>query len=186
MRDISRRGACRGAMAGVAVAALGLAALAAAPAAAQQQSNNRVADFKDWSVFVADAGGPVCWIVTQPKSSKATRGGKPVSVRRGDIYLNVSFRPEQGVKNELSVVSGYPYKEGSEVTARIGGTDFKLFTEGENAWPRPGSDEDLIAAMKKGSVAVVTGVSGRGTTTTDRFSLLGFTDALNAATERCK
>ncbi len=189
-RSVGRGGAATA----IAFAALGLGSLAATTAitaamttpAAAQQSNNRVADFKDWSVFVADANGPVCWIVTQPQSSKATRGGKPVSVRRGDIYLNVSFRPEQGVKNEISVVSGYPYKEGSEVEMKVGSTGYKLFSEGENAWPRPGKDDELIEAMKKGSAAVVTGQSSRGTVTTDRFSLLGFTDALNAAAERCK
>lgn len=167
--------------------AAGLAgALAAGVPAAAQDSANRVEAHRDWSVFTADAGGPVCWVVTQPKSSVAKRGGKPVQVRRGDIYLTVAIRPEQGVENEVAVVSGYPYKADSEVEMEIGSDDFDLFTQGENAWPYPEDDSEVIAAMKAGVAAVVTGVSSRGTTTVDRFSLLGFTDALNAAAARCK
>ncbi|MGM0583980.1 MAG: invasion associated locus B family protein [Pseudomonadota bacterium] len=169
-----------------ALAALGLAIMGAVAPAAAQDSANRVEAHRDWSVFVADAGGPVCWVVTQPKSSVARRGGNPVQVRRGDIYLTVAIRPEQGVENEVAVVSGYPYKQGSEVEVEIGGDTFELFTQGENAWPYPEDDGELIAAMKGGVAAVVTGVSSRGTTTEDRFSLLGFTDALNAAQARCE
>lgn len=162
------------------------AAQAAAPAAVAQQTTNRVEAFRDWSVFTADAGGPVCWIVTQPQSSVAKRGGKPVQVQRGDIYLTVAVRPRQGVKNEIAMVAGYPFKDGSTVSAEIGSKKFELFTEGENAWTYPNDDEGFIAAMKGGSAVVFTGVSGRGTQTIDRFSLLGFSDALASAQTRCK
>jgi len=164
--------------------AAGLAALSVGEAAAQQIAN-RVEAYRDWSVFTADANGPVCWIVTQPKTWEARRGGSRVTVNRGDIYLMVAIRPQQGVAQEVSVVSGYPYRDGSTVRAEIGGTRYEMFTQGENAWLRPGSDEGMVEAMKRGSTAVVTGVSSRGTTTIDRFSLLGFTDALNAARGRC-
>jgi len=177
-------------IAGRILLAAALAAAAALPAAgpaqAQRTTASRVDAFKDWSVFTAEQNGPVCWIVSQPQSSKATRGGKPVKVRRGDIYLMVSVRPRQGVAGEASVVSGYPYKKGSSVKVSVGGKKFDFYTEGENAWPSPDDDASLIAAMKKGTVAVVTGVSGRGTVTTDRFSLLGFTAALDSALSRCK
>ncbi|MEL6597855.1 MAG: invasion associated locus B family protein, partial [Pseudomonadota bacterium] len=43
----------------------------------------------------------------------------------------------------------------------------------------------LVAAMKRGAEAVVTGRSGRGTTTKDTFSLLGFTAAVEDAEARC-
>jgi invasion protein IalB len=170
------------------VAAAALAALTAATATAPDaaaQTANRVEAFRDWSVFTADDNGPVCWVATEPKSSEARRGGQLVQVRRGDIYLMVAIRPQQGVANEVSVVSGYPYRDGSEVQARIGDERYELFTEGEHAWPRPEDDGKLIESMKAGVTAVISGVSSRGTTTTDRFSLLGFTDALTAAQARC-
>lgn len=167
------------------MAAIAIPTLVPAPAAAQQ-SANRVEAYRDWSVFTADAGGPVCWIVTQPQSSVAKRGGKPVQVRRGDIYLTVAIRPRQGVTNEIAMVAGYPFKDGSKVKAEIGSKNFDLFTEGEHAWTYPDDDGNVIGAMRAGSAAVFTGESSRGTVTVDRFSLLGFTDALEAAQNRCK
>lgn len=169
-------------------AAAALAALSATVATAPEaaaQTANRVEAFRDWSVFTADDNGPVCWIATEPQSTEARRGGQAVRVRRGDIYMMVAIRPQQGVRNEVSVVAGYPYRDGSEVKAVIGSDSFSLFTEGEHAWPRPEDDAKLIDAMRGGVTAVVTGVSSRGTTTIDRFSLLGFTDALTAAQARC-
>jgi invasion protein IalB len=185
MRARNTRGAGRlAALALAAALAVGAGVGWAAPAAALTTAN-RVEAFRDWSVFTADAGGPVCWIVTQPQSTEARRDGRRVSVTRGDIFLMVAVRPQQGVKNEISVVAGYPYREDSTVRADIGSDRHEMFTQGENAWLRPGGDDAMIEAMKRGSVAVVTGVSARGTQTIDRFSLLGFTDALNAAQSRC-
>jgi hypothetical protein len=43
----------------------------------------------------------------------------------------------------------------------------------------------MVAAMRAGAQAVVTGVSSRGTTTIDTFSLMGFTAALDAARAAC-
>ena len=43
----------------------------------------------------------------------------------------------------------------------------------------------IVEAMKRGTDAVLTGVSGRGTTTRDTFSLLGVTAAIEEANRRC-
>jgi hypothetical protein len=68
----------------------------------------------------------------------------------------------------------------------ISGTKFELFTEGEWAWPAtPEDDQRIVAAMKRGSSAVVQARSGRGTVTNDSFSLLGFTAAVEEAGRRC-
>ena len=59
-------------------------------------------------------------------------------------------------------------------------------TEGERAWPRdPRDDNKLVRAMKGGLNMVVTGRSTRGTKTTDTYSLLGFTAAMNAIDKAC-
>ena len=69
----------------------------------------------------------------------------------------------------------------------MGGSEFQLFVDGEWAWTRsPEDDAAIIAAMKAGADAVVTGVSSRGTKTEDTFSLLGFTAAVDDAGQRCK
>jgi len=158
------------------------------PDAARAQTQQRVKAIKDWSIFQAEAEGrKVCWIVSQPTKTAAFRNGKSVQVNRGDVFLMISIRPADGVTNEVSFLSGYPFKKGSEVKASVGGRKFTLFTEGENAWAPSGADDAaLIDAFRRGAKAKVEGVSKRGTKTVDTFSLSGFTAALEAATALCK
>ncbi len=166
--------------------AAGLAlALVAAPAAAQEKSSNKVATRTDWHVFV-EKDPLMCWIVSAPKKTVNTRGGRVVSVKRGDIMLFVSFRPAEKVMGEVSFTGGYPFKEGSTVKLQIGEASFELFTKGEWAWTAsPEDDRKVITAMKRGAEAVAIGVSKRGTTTKDTFSLIGFTAAFEEAEKRC-
>jgi hypothetical protein len=159
-------------------------AISTATGALAQVSTNRVAANTDWSVFVEE-DPKECWGVTAPKETVNTKDGQAVSVRRGDILLFVTYRP--GVaEGEVSFSGGYPFASGSTVSLDIGGTAFELFTEGEWAWS--GSKEDdakIIAALKSGASAVLTGRSGRGTQTKDTFSLLGVSAALDEAKKRC-
>ncbi|MEL6169814.1 MAG: invasion associated locus B family protein [Pseudomonadota bacterium] len=151
----------------------------------QEQSTNRVAAETDWSVFVED-DPTECWAVTTFKESTNTRDGRVVSVRRGDILLFVTFRPGSEVAGEVSFTGGYPFADGSTASVSIGTDSFELFTEGEWAWPASsGDDVKLVNAMKRGSQAVITARSSRGTQTQDTFSLLGFTAALEEAENRC-
>lgn len=158
------------------------------PEMAQAQTQQRVDAKKDWSIFQAGAGGQkVCWIVSQPTKTAAFRGGKSVTVNRGDIFLMISIRPADGVVNEVSFLGGYPFKNGSDVKASVGNKNFTLFTEGENAWAPSGKDDAaIIDAFRKGSRAKLEGVSSRGTKTVDTFSLSGFTAALEVASGLCK
>lgn len=164
---------------------LALAAITLAGVAAQaQESTNRVATMTDWNVFTEESPKE-CWGVSKPKETVNTRDGQPVSVRRGDILLFVTFRP--GKPGEISFTGGYPFAGGSTVDVAIDGTSYQLFTDGEWAWPGS-ADEDakLLAAMKKGTTATLTARSGKGTQTKDTFSLRGFTAAMTDAETRCK
>jgi hypothetical protein len=166
-------------------AILTTAALVATAASAQQESTNRVAAQTDWSVFVENSPQE-CWGVSAPKETVNTRDGRVVSVRRGDILLFVSYRPAAGVNGEVSFTGGYPFADGSTVRLEIGDTSFELFTDGEWAWPAsPGDDARIMTAMKRGTNAILTARSARGTQTRDTFSLLGFTAAAEEAERRC-
>ncbi len=159
--------------------------LSASVAIAQEESTNRVAVETAWSVFVED-DPKECWSVSSPTNTVNTKDGKVVSVRRGEILFFVTFRPNADVEGELSFTGGYPFAEGSTVSLDIGGTEFEMFTEGEWAWPAsPEQDDEIVAAMKSGTDAVLTARSSRGTQTKDTFSLLGFTAALEEARSRC-
>ena len=162
----------------------GAALALSAQVAVAQESNNRVATKTDWSVFTEESPKE-CWGVSSPRETVNSRDGQPVSVRRGDILLFVTFRP--GAAGEVSFTGGYPFAGGSTVSINVDGTTFELFTDGEWAWP--GTKEDdaaLLAAMKKGASAVLTARSGKGTQTKDTFSLRGFTAAMTDAEKRCQ
>ncbi len=168
----------------VIIAAAAAGALAA-PASAQQ-STNRVATETDWSVFVEENPQKECWGVSAPKETVNTRGGQTVSVNRGDILLFVTFRPGAGSRGEVSFTGGYPFAPSSTVDVQIGSDTFQLFVDGQWAWPQNAEDDArLLAAMRRGSEAIVTGRSSRGTDTRDTFSLMGFTAAMAEAESRC-
>lgn len=160
--------------------------LAASGAWAQQTSENQVAAKTDWAVF-EDQNPKECWAVSSPKESVNTRDGRVVAARRGKILLMAFYRPAANVKGQIGFAGGYPFATGSTVNLTIDGSQFELFTDGEWAWPASAEDDGkIIAAMKRGSGAVVTGRSGRGTVTKDSFSLLGFTAAVDEAAKRCQ
>jgi hypothetical protein len=168
--------------------AFAFAALTTAPALAQAAAE-RLGSHNDWTVFIA--GDPKeCYIVSQPTGSVAKRDGQNVEVNRGDIRLFVRFNPGEGVRNEVSFTGGYPFRAGTPVQVKIGSETFSL-TPGPGdasgwAWPSAEDDSGLVAALRRGSTAMITGTSSRGTTTQDTFSLAGFTAAINEAENRCK
>ncbi len=153
---------------------------------AAQNKRDILGSYRDWDALVSKAsnGAKTCYMISVPKSSKASRKG----ASRGDIYLTITHRPKYGIKDELNVIVGYPLKVGSEVSASIDGKRaYKLFTEGRGAWAYdPKDDAALVKAMKRGNRLVVNGTSQRGTRTTDRYSLSGFTAAYNAITRACR
>lgn len=158
-------------------------ALAATPLSAQQVSTNVVASETAWSVFEETQG---CWAVATAKESVNTRDGKVVAVRRGDILFYVTYVPDQNVSGQVAFTGGYPFKENSTIEVNIDGTKFDFFVQGEWAWTKsPEDDAKVIAAMKRGSNAVISAQSARGTKTKDTFSLLGFTAATEEAAKRC-
>ncbi|GAB4386140.1 invasion associated locus B family protein [Albidovulum sp.] len=158
--------------------------LVAATGAQAQVSTNRVAANTDWSVFVED-DPKECWTVSAPKETVNSRDGKPVSVRRSDIRLFVTYRPGS-TAGEVSFTGGYPFAPDSTVTLEVGGSKFELFTEGEWAWAAsPEDDKAILEALKAGASAKLTAHSSRGTQTEDTFSLLGLTAATDTARERC-
>ena len=162
-----------------------IAALVAGGAIAQEQSTNRVAAKTDWSVFVED-NPTECWGVSTPKETVNARDGRVVAVNRGQTLLMVFYRPSAGAKGQVAFTGGYPFASGSTVNLNISGTTFEMFTEGEWAWPATTADDaKIITAMKRGANAVLSGRSGRGTSTKDTFSLLGFTAAIEDAAKRC-
>ncbi|KUP93231.1 invasion associated locus B family protein [Tritonibacter horizontis] len=165
--------------------ALLLVGMATSAGAQQATTENRVGAHVDWSVF-EETSPRECIAVSAPKEMVNTRDGRVVAVRRSEIRLFVFFRPDNENKGQVTFTGGYPFAPGSTVNMTIGDAEFELFTEGEWAWPAtPTDDTKIITAMKRGTDAVLTARSSRGTQTQDTFSLLGFTASIEDAEKRC-
>lgn len=151
-------------------------------AAALAQAPKLVSTFSDWSSYMhEDARAKICFAVSQPKSQE------PKGANRDPAFFYVSAWPKDGVRTEISVKIGYPFKKGSEATVTVGNTSFKLFTQNDRAFVGDAAQEvKLIEAMKKAQTMQVQGTSERGTATTDNYSLAGLAQALQAATEQCQ
>lgn len=159
-----------------------LLALGLSTNTAQAQNSPQLIDvYSKWEAYTySEDGQKVCYMGSQPTSAKGDY------TQRGKIYVMVTHRPALKLLNEVSFITGYTYKSGSEVDLRIDSKRFKLFTHDDSAWA-VNSEEDrkLVSSMKSGSTMVVVGYSSRGTKTTDTYSLSGFTAAYNAISKAC-
>jgi hypothetical protein len=137
--------------------------------------------FDDWQVFVHEANNEkVCFAATAPKEST------PKGATRGSIFLYLTTWQKDGVKNEVSVKIGYTFKPESTPTVAIGSQKFDLYPKDDKAFMRdPGDERKLVDAMRKGSSLEVTGVSARGTSTEDKYSLRGLSAALKHVEDNC-
>ncbi|MEO1065841.1 MAG: invasion associated locus B family protein [Pseudomonadota bacterium] len=157
------------------------AAMMVVASAAQAQAPALLEAFKDWAAYSVDGpNGKVCYVASQPKDQQ------PTGVNRDPVFFMVSHWQGRDVKNEASIIIGYPFAENSKVTADVDGTTFTMFTKGDGAWMENVSEENrLVQAMKAGSRMVVKGTSRRGTNTTDTYSLSGITAAINRIDSAC-
>ena len=140
--------------------------------------------YADWGAYTASPGGKkVCFALAKPKTSKT----EPVGRKRDQAYFFIASRPSEKVRNEVSLIIGYPFKSSSDATAEIGTTKFAMYTQNDGAWIKNVAEEArMIDAMRKGSDLTVKGQSGRGTSSTDQFSLKGIAQALDRAEQECK
>jgi invasion protein IalB len=167
---------------------LGAAALlcghASVDPARAQSAAQLLAEFGDWGAYTATPGGKkVCFALAKPASSETNPPNRP----RDAAWLFVSTRPSEKVREEVSVIFGYPLKANSDATIEIGSTNFAMYTQNDGAWVKNAAEEArLVDAMRKGADVTVRGESGRGTKTIDKFSLKGVAQALDRAAAECR
>lgn len=169
--------AIRAALAAAMLAALPLPALAQAPAGPAL-----IAQYGDWGVYVSQAARTkICYALSQPKERQ------PTTLKRDPGYFFVSTRPGENVKNEVSIIAGFPIKDGSDAIADIGGTAFTLYTRTDSAWVRNVAEEArLVDTLRRGRDLTVKSTSVRGNATTDKYSLTGFAQALDRVAQECR
>jgi invasion protein IalB len=149
-----------------------------------QSAAQLLGEFGDWGAYTAAPGGKkVCFALAKPTSSETNPPNRP----RDPAWLFVSTRPAEKVKEEVSVIFGYPLKANSDASVEIGSTNFAMYTQNDGAWVKNAAEEArLVEAMRKGAEITVRGESGRGTKTIDKFSLKGVAQALDRAAQECR
>ncbi len=171
--------------------ALLVAAVAAAPAEAQQRpaqpaqaqagAATSIGRFQDWEAATfTEQGRRVCYAFT--RASRST----PALQGRGEVVLMVTHRPAS--RDQVAVRAGYTYPQAAEpagtVEAAAGNVSLAFFTAGDAAFAR--DREAAVAAFQRGRIFRLQGPGPRGGTVTDTFSLMGFTAAHRAISEACR
>ena len=146
-----------------------------------EENLKSVGKFKDWESFVlSQEGNKICFAQSVPVLRA------PKKIKRDPSRLFVSFRPEENIKNEISVTNGYKFKLKAPVIAKSGKKTYDLFSKDRFAWLADNKDETkLIVTMKKASRLMVIGNTEKGDQTTDHYSMMGFTKAYNSAKKSC-
>lgn len=81
---------------------------------------------------------------------------------------------------------GYRFKAGSDATAQIGSSTFRLFTNRDRALVKSLNEQaKMVHAMRDTDSVVIKGVSAKGTQSIDTFTLQGFGDAIDRAYQEC-
>ena len=141
--------------------------------------------FGDWGAYKASPGGKlVCFALSKPTKAVTDPPGR----NRDQPYAFVTTRPAEKVKNEVSVIVGYPQKPGYDAEAAIDGSaKYALYTQDDGAWVKNAAQEaQMVDALRKGGQMVIVSESSRGTKTTDTYSLKGVSDALDKVAAECK
>ncbi len=145
------------------------------------QEVKKIGKYKDWETIIfIDGDNKVCFAQSVPVLQAPKKNPR-------DARLFVSFRPNDKIKDEVSITSGYEYNNQNSITATSGKSKYKFDIAQENfAWISENKiEKKMIKTLKKGSRIMVTGYNKSGSQTIDHYSLLGFTKAYNSAKKNC-
>ena len=136
--------------------------------------------FKDWQVFTATTEqGKICFAQSEPKTRS------PKKFKRKPSKLFVTFRPQENIKDEISVTSGHIYKT-STVNAKSGRNNYAFFSKENFAWIADEKREKkFIKLMKKASNIMLIANEPKGSQTVDHYSMMGFSNAYETARKNC-
>lgn len=162
----------------------------AAPKPAQSQNAEQSSDaegkpaqiglYGDWGVYSAEGKkSKTCYALATPKDRV------PPGLNRDPAYIFIASRPGENVREEISIIMGFPLKEDG-ARAEVSGSSFPLIAKGSNAWMKNVADEPhFVEALKKGSKLLVKAASVKGKVTTDSYPLAGISQALERLEKEC-
>ena len=99
--------------------------------------------YKNWESFVLmTEKGKICFAQTKPVKRA------PSAIKRNESRIFVTFRPNENVKDEISVTSGHAYKN-STVSAKSGKSNYSFFSQGDFAWLLDENEEKKFIKLMK-------------------------------------
>ena len=136
--------------------------------------------FKDWQVFTATTEqGKICFAQSKPNTRS------PKTFKREPSKLFVTFRPQENIKDEISVTSGHIYKT-STVNEKSGRNKYAFFSKKNFAWiAEEEREKKFIKLMKKASNIMLIANEPKGSQTVDHYSMIGFSKAYETAKKNC-
>jgi hypothetical protein len=140
----------------------------------------QLGSYGEWGVYLAHGDkSKTCYALGTPKERL------PAGLKRDQAYVFISSRPGENVHEEVSVIMGFPIKEDS-AHAEVAGSTFALVAKGDNAWIKNQAEEaHFVDALKKGSKLIVKAASLKGHASTDSYSLVGLSQALERVEKEC-
>ncbi len=134
--------------------------------------------FGDWSVYTKlEDGSLICYTVSAPEKSSGNFN------YRGQPYLMVSII-NKGI--EISSSSGYFYKVKSKPLLTFDNKkEYELFSKGKSSWVTKEETDEVINNLKSRNFAVIEGISTKDTSSTDQYSLKGFSAAFKQIQNAC-
>ena len=159
-------------------AALVVAGSAAGEARAQEQLSKNGAG----TAFTYKEGGKLtCYMYAQPTKQEGNYS------KRGAPNAMIARHRGSAAVEEVSVTSGYPFKDGSPINVQIDGKGFKFgIVQDEHAWAdNADEDKSAVQAMIRGNKLTVRGTSRKDTYSLDTYSLKGFSKTHKAIVKAC-
>jgi hypothetical protein len=136
----------------------------------------------DWGIYTAGAGPTKqCYSAAKP----ADRA--PGNLQRDPAYFFISTRPAENVRNEISIIMGFPVKADKPAPEiQVGNEKFVMASQGPHLWVKEAARNNaLVEAMRRGTKLTIKATSLRGNLTTDTYSLTGIGGALDRIKKEC-
>lgn len=135
-----------------------------------------------WKAYTYSEGGKLtCYMYSQPTKKEGNYK------KRGDPHAMVTRRRGSKVVEEVSITSGYPYKDKTPIKVKIDGRAFKFgIVQEEHVWAdNAAEDKKIVKAMIRGNKLTVRGTSRKDTYSLDSYSLKGFSKTHKAIVKAC-
>ncbi len=146
----------------------------------RQNEHNLIAQHKDWAIYkVIKDNKKYCYALSRPISSESSL------LKRAKPYFIVNDLINDA--DEIMVVSGFHFKENSDIEISFGARKYYLFAYETRGFAYSKNDDlDIIKSMQENAEFTISAYSKDNRITRDYYSLIGFKEAYFQLKKICK